>query len=98
MNNLSNYIYVFHNDGTIAEYVHIKKGSARVKVGDFVNQGQVIADSGNVGWSTGPHLHFSVFIQRLRGCRDYIETRFKLEDGRKTDFLAEGKNYNRAYD
>jgi len=94
----NNYIYVFHNDGTIAEYVHIKKGSARVKVGDFVNQGQVIADSGNVGWSTGPHLHFSVFIQRLRGCRDYIETRFKLEDGRKTDFLAEGKNYNRAYD
>jgi len=94
----NNYIYVYHNDGTIAEYVHIKKGSARVKVGDFVKQGQVIADSGNVGWSTGPHLHFAVFMQRLRSVRDYIETKFKIKDGVKTDFLAEGKKYNRAYD
>jgi murein DD-endopeptidase MepM/ murein hydrolase activator NlpD len=94
----NNYIYLYHGDGTIAEYVHIKKGSATVKVGELVKQGQTIAASGNVGWSTGPHLHFSVFLQRLKGQREYIETKFKLKDGIKTDYLAEGKNYTRAYD
>jgi len=94
----NNYIYVFHDDGTIAEYVHIKKGSAKVKIGDFVKQGEVLADSGNVGWSTGPHLHFSVFLQRLRGERNYIETRFKLDDGIKVGYLIEKEKYDKNYD
>jgi len=44
-------------------YGHIKKGSARVKVGDKVIAGQIIAESGNTGWLANilePHLHFMV--------------------------------------
>ncbi|RDV81232.1 M23 family metallopeptidase [Ammonifex thiophilus] len=42
-------------------YAHLKAGSSRVKVGDHVNAGEVLALSGNTGLSEGPHLHFGVY-------------------------------------
>jgi LysM repeat protein len=33
-----------------------------VKAGDYVDVGQVIGLEGSTGWSTGPHCHFSVFV------------------------------------
>ena len=41
-------------------YMHLKKGSLLVKRGDKVAEGQQIAQSGNTGASTGPHLHFEI--------------------------------------
>lgn len=46
------------------EYVHIKAGSARVGVGDRVNLGDVVCESGGVGFSPEPHLHFTAFRSR----------------------------------
>ena len=46
------------------EYVHIKAGSARVEVGDRVNLGDVVCESGGVGFSPEPHLHFTAFRSR----------------------------------
>lgn len=48
------------SDGPLfVEYVHIQK--ANVQAGDRVNRGQVIGESGSVGFSPEPHLHFSAF-------------------------------------
>lgn len=41
--------------------MHLHKGSIIVKVGDTVKAGQKIAELGNTGWSTAPHLHFEIW-------------------------------------
>jgi LysM repeat protein len=54
-----NYIVVSHEGGFQTLYGHLK--SFGVKVGQDVGQGQQIALMGNTGYSTGSHLHFSIF-------------------------------------
>lgn len=49
-----------HDDGTVARYLHIAKGSARVKEGATVQQGDELAEVGNVGNSLTGHIHFDV--------------------------------------
>lgn len=55
-----NYIKIYHEDGTLGSYVHLKKNGSLVKKGDQVKTGEIIGLSGNTGWSSGPHLHFMV--------------------------------------
>lgn len=43
-------------------YDHLKKSSIVVKPGDKVIKGQKIAEVGSAGHSTGPHLHFEVWV------------------------------------
>jgi murein DD-endopeptidase MepM/ murein hydrolase activator NlpD len=56
----ANIIRILHEDGTFSLYAHLSWNSIRVLPGDRVTAGQYIADSGNTGFSSGPHLHFSV--------------------------------------
>lgn len=58
--NDGNYVAIRHSDGTLGEYFHLKHKGALVKPGDYVKKGQAIGLSGSTGWSTLPHLHFSV--------------------------------------
>lgn len=92
----NNFITIYHPDGTFAEYSHIKQNGSAVKVGDKVSKGQLIAHSGNVGWSTGPHLHLVVFKQKLEK-RVTLKTKFKTGDGTKIEFLTEKEDYLRDY-
>lgn len=56
----ANVIKVLHEDGTFASYAHILMDTALVKEGDEVALGDRLARSGSSGFSTGPHLHFSI--------------------------------------
>jgi LysM repeat protein len=53
-----NYVIISHPNGTQTLYAHTSKNF--VRVGDHVEQGQMIAKSGSTGNSTGPHLHVEV--------------------------------------
>ncbi|MCB1844014.1 MAG: M23 family metallopeptidase, partial [Halioglobus sp.] len=56
----ANMVRILHDDGTFAVYAHLNWNSIRVRPGQRVERGQYIADSGNTGFSSGPHLHFVV--------------------------------------
>jgi murein DD-endopeptidase MepM/ murein hydrolase activator NlpD len=57
----ANLVEILHDDGTIAVYAHLHWDSIRVRIGAHVSAGEYIANSGDTGFSTGPHLHFAVW-------------------------------------
>ena len=67
-----NCIMMDHGQGLLTIYMHLSE--FKVKEGEKVTAGQLIALSGGTGRSTGPHLHFAV---RWRG--EYLDPRTLLE-------------------
>ena len=53
------YVVINHGDGYSSLYAH--QPSLSVSVGDYVTQGQTIGYVGSTGYSTGPHLHFTIY-------------------------------------
>lgn len=60
LQNWGNTIVIKHAEGVYTKMSHLKKNSFRVKAGDYVKQGDVVAACGNSGRSPEPHLHFQV--------------------------------------
>lgn len=90
--NSYNYIILRHDDGTFAEYCHLRKDGVLVKLGQQVKEQERIGLSGNSGFSSRPHLHFSVF-QTIDGrTRRTFPLQFKTSEG-KVETLVEGKEY-----
>lgn len=56
----SNQVRILHDDGTMAVYAHLQPNSLQVRPGQMVGTGQWLANSGNTGFSSGPHLHFVI--------------------------------------
>lgn len=92
----NNYVIVYHEDGTFAEYVHLKHMGSTVEKGHVVEQGEIIGYSGNTGWSTGPHLHLIVYGVR-EGQRTSLSTKFRVDDEDTGVHLLEDKSYTRRY-
>lgn len=67
-----NCVMLDHGQGLMTIYMHLSE--FKVKEGEKVTAGQLIALSGGTGRSTGPHLHFAV---RWRG--EYLDPRTLLE-------------------
>ncbi len=55
-----NFVRIAHEDGSQSAYLHLRRGSVKVRPGERVEVGTPLAESGNTGRSTGPHLHFVV--------------------------------------
>lgn len=87
-----NYVTIRHNDGTTAEYWHFQPGGVRVSVGQHVEAGELIALSGNTGWSDSPHLHFCVYHALDGYTRESIPIQFNAQEGSAIT-LEQGEAY-----
>lgn len=78
-------IEIDHGDGMSTLYAHASALNA--KAGDHVNEGDIIAEVGSTGRSTGPHLHFEV-----RHADRAVDPRAALKEGmRRADDLHNGR-------
>ncbi|MEZ5947627.1 MAG: M23 family metallopeptidase, partial [Hyphomonas sp.] len=58
-----NYIIIKHANGYKTAYAHLSRYARGLKSGKRVRQGEVIGYVGSTGASTGPHLHYEVYIK-----------------------------------
>ncbi|HWI55828.1 MAG TPA: M23 family metallopeptidase [Bacillota bacterium] len=91
----NNYVLIRHDDGTLGQYCHLQKGGVLVKPGQIVAPGEPIAHSGNTGFSTGPHLHFCVFMTKSGYERVSIPVKFRTSEGPALT-LVSGHTYQAA--
>ena len=82
----ANAVTVLHADGTFATYAHLDPG-AGVRPGMLVNYGDLLGFSGDTGFSTGPHLHFSVWKAGYDDGTGTIPIRF--HDGSGAGFVPQ---------
>ena len=62
-NGYGNFIILDHGYGLKTYYAHLS--IIKTKIGASVQKGEIIAQMGNTGKSTGPHLHYEVRIFRI---------------------------------
>ena len=60
VNNWGNYIILKSDEGFFVEISHLMQYSLKVKVGEYIKEGAVIAKCGNSGYSPQPHIHIQV--------------------------------------
>lgn len=69
-----NMIVLAHSEDVFTVYAHNRKN--KVSKGDKIKKGEVIAEVGNTGRSTGPHLHFEIRVKnKVRNPAQYLSKR-----------------------
>lgn len=72
-----NMIVIAHGDDVFTVYAHNRKN--KVRKGDRVDRGELIAEVGNTGRSTGPHLHFEIRVRnKVRNPAQYLSKSKKI--------------------
>lgn len=93
-----NYIKIKHTGGYQTAYAHLSRYAKGIKAGVKVKQGDVIGYVGSTGASTGPHLHYEVYIKG----EPVNVMSLKLPNGRKLteepEMLAEFMVYKAQVD
>ncbi|WP_375000096.1 peptidoglycan DD-metalloendopeptidase family protein [Aeromicrobium sp. CTD01-1L150] len=54
-------VLIEHGGGIVSRYAHMAMGSLKVSAGETVSAGQQLGVEGSTGFSTGAHLHFSIY-------------------------------------
>jgi len=88
----NNYVLIRHDDGTLGHYCHLEKDGVVVHPGQIVKTGDLLAHSGSTGFSSGPHLHFCVFMTKDGMERVSIPVKFRDDQGEAIT-LVEGAKY-----
>jgi len=83
-------VKIKHENGYITEYMHLSSYSQKLKVGKFVEQGDVIGYVGRSGLATGTHLHYAVkhngiYVNPLKM---KFENAYTIKEENKADFSA----------
>lgn len=70
--NFGRMIIISHNFGFETLFAHLR--FTKVKVGDVIKKGQLIAKSGNSGLSSGPHLHYEIrYASKVLNPKDFMK-------------------------
>ena len=76
-----NYIRIKHKRGYETAYAHLSRYAKGIRAGRTVKQGEVIGYVGSTGASTGPHLHYEVYVND----KPVNVMSLKLPNGRKLE-------------
>lgn len=84
---IGNAIIIQHSNREYSVLAFLKQGSIRVRVGDKVTRGQVIAQCGGSGSATEPVIHYhlqdSPYLQTAKGIKFYFERVMVTKEGKK---------------
>ncbi len=69
LQNWGNTMVIYHADGLYSQVSHLKLGSLKFAVGDYVKKGEIIAYCGNSGRSPEPHIHFQLQSSPIIGSK-----------------------------
>jgi urea transporter/murein DD-endopeptidase MepM/ murein hydrolase activator NlpD len=67
--NWGNTIIIKHLNDLFTQMSHLRAGSFKVRIGDLVKQGDMVASCGNSGRSPEPHLHIQAQATSLQGAK-----------------------------
>ena len=86
----ANTVIIREPQGLLVHLVHLKKGSIRVRVGDFIRAGAYLGDCGSSGFSKRPHLHIMVTDKRNVSVKSIFTRLFEYDKrGRRFYFKSE---------